>query len=47
VRKAIEAEIADRQAWERCKTTERAEQRSLRQVMGNWKPGKPQGWGLL
>jgi hypothetical protein len=47
VRKAIEAEIADSQAWERCKTTEHAEQQSLRWVIRNWKPGKPQGWGVL
>jgi hypothetical protein len=43
VRKAIEAEI-EKEAWERCKNTERAEQQSLRAVMRNW--GKPQA-GLV
>jgi hypothetical protein len=47
VRKAIEAEILNKEAWQRCKVIERAEQGSLRHVMRNWKPGKPQGWGLL
>jgi hypothetical protein len=35
------------EAWERCKVTERAEYGSLRQIMKNWNPGKPQGWGVL
>jgi hypothetical protein len=47
VRKAIKAEILDKEAWQRCKVIERAERGSLRHVMHNWKPGKPQGWGLL
>jgi hypothetical protein len=46
VRKSIEAEI-EPEAWERCKVTERAEQQSLRTVMRNWNPGKPQAWGLV
>jgi hypothetical protein len=45
VRERIEAEIEE-EAWERCKVTERAEQESLRTIMKNWNPGKPQGWGL-
>lgn len=46
VRENIEAYI-EPEAWERCKVTERAEQESLRTVIKNWNPGKPQGWGLL
>jgi hypothetical protein len=45
VRERIE-ELIEPEAWERCKVTERAEQDSLRSVMKNWNPGKPQGWGL-
>ncbi len=46
VRKHIEENIGDREAWERCKVTERAEEASLRSVIKNWTPGK-QSWGLL
>jgi hypothetical protein len=46
VRKHIESYI-EPVAWERCKTTERAEEAALREFMKNWNPGKPQGWGLL
>jgi hypothetical protein len=45
VRQAIEVEI-EPLAWERCKIVERAEQSSLREVLKNWNPGKPRGWGL-
>jgi hypothetical protein len=45
VRAAIEAEI-EPEAWERCKTTERAEESSLRWVLNSWSPGRLQGWGL-
>ena len=50
LRDCVRREIAshvDWEAWERCKTTERGEEASLREVMENWNPGKPQGWGLL
>ena len=46
IREHIE-EYIEPEAWERCKITERAEQESLRSVMKNWNPGKPQDWGLL
>jgi hypothetical protein len=43
VREQIEAQI-ERDAWERCKNTERAEHKSLLSIMKNWNRGKE--WGL-
>jgi hypothetical protein len=40
VRQAIENEIVDRAAWERCAIVERAERKSLRDVLDSWSGAK-------
>ena len=40
VRQAIETEIVDRAAWERCAIVERAERESLRNVLDSWSGAK-------
>ena len=37
VKEAIEDEIADKKAWARCETVQKAEQESLRSVLDSWK----------